>query len=252
MNVTLPPVLLTSCVYISDHAVRLTNPTDRINYTLESIERWLSIVPSIRLVVCDNSGFDFSQAVKERFPNADIENIFFVADTNLVKYHGKGYGEGEIIKYALQNSNYLKQADFFAKCTAKLWVENFNECLNEWNGRFLCKATFLNVFSIKKTQFNHIDTRFYLANKDFYLKYLLTAHLDLGGTTGMSIEDRFRDVILMNKMNRVIFNSPPVIGGVGGGTGKYYNTRLSKKIKEILRSRLVKLNPSFRHLVNYD
>lgn len=252
MNATLPPVLLTSCVYISDHAVKLTDPTDRINYTLESIEKWLTIVPGIRLVVCDSSGFDFSQAVKERFPHADIENIFFVADKNLVKYHGKGYGEGEIIKYALQNSNYLRQADFFAKCTAKLWVENFNECLDEWNGNFLCKATFTNVFSIKKTRFNHVDTRFYLTNKDFYLKYFLTAHLDLGGATGIGIEDSFRDVILMNKMKGVIFNSPPIIGGVGGGTGKYYNTRFSKKIKEILRARLVKLNPSFRHLVNYD
>jgi len=134
--------------------------------------------------------------------------------------------------------------------TAKLWVENFLECLNEWNGNFLCNVTFSNVFSIKKTYLNHIDTRFYLASKDFYAEYLATAHLNLGGTTGMSIEDSFREVILLNKMKGVIFNTPPVIGGVGGGTGKYYNTKPSKIIKEKLRSKLVKLNPSFRDLFN--
>lgn len=250
MNATLPPVLLTSCIYISDFAVTLTDPTDRINYTLESIEKWLNIAAGVHLVVCDSSGFVFSPLVKEKFPQADIECLSFVADKNLVKYHGKGYGEGEIIRHALQHSTHLKQADYFAKCTAKLWVENFKECLNEWNGNFLCKATFTKVFSIKKTRLDHIDTRFYLVNKKFYLKYLVNAHVNLGGTTGMSIEDSFRDVILNNQMTGVIFNTPPVIGGVGGGTGKYYNTKYSKRIKENLRSKLVKLNPSFRDLFN--
>lgn len=251
MNNALPPVLLTSCVYISDYAVKLTDPTDRYNHTLESIEKWLSIYPGIRLVVCDNSGFDFSQAVNEKFPEANIECLFFVCDKKLVQYHGKGYGEGEIIKYAIQNSTYLKQADFFAKCTAKLWVENFNECIIEWNGDFLCNANFSNVFSFRKTYFNHVDTRFYLVSKDFYLKNLLTAHLNLGGATGIGIEDNFRDTVLANKLAGVVFYSPPVIAGKGGGTGKYYNTKLPKRIKEVLRSRLVQLNKSFRHLFNY-
>lgn len=250
MTATLPPVLLTSCIYISDYAVKLTEPTERINYTLESIEKWLSIVPNVQLVVCDSSGFDFSPLVKKKFPHALIECLCFVADKNLVKYHGKGYGEGEIIRHALQESIYLKQADFFAKCTAKLWVENFSECLKEWNGIFLCKATFSNVFSFKKTRWDHVDTRFYLVSRDFYSKYLLNAHLNLGGTTGMSIEDSFRDVITTNNMRSVIFNTPPVIGGVGGGTGKYYNTKGSKIIKENLRSKLVQLSPSFRNLFN--
>lgn len=250
MNVNLPPVLLTSCIYIADHAVKLTDPTERINYTLESIEKWLSIVPGIRLVVCDSSGFDFAPAVKEKYPRADIECLFFVADKNLVQYHGKGYGEGEIIRHALQNSNYLKHAPFFAKCTAKLWVENFKECLDEWNGKFLCKGTFSNVFSFKKTRFDHIDTRFYLVSKDFYFKYLIDAHINLGGTTGLSIEDNFRDVVLLNKMEGVMFNTPPVIGGVGGGTGKYYNIKLSKLIKENIRLLLVKSSPLYKHLFN--
>lgn len=250
MNSALPPVLLTSCIYIADYAVKLTEPTDRIKYTLESIEKWLSIAPGIRLVVCDSSGFDFSPLVKERFPGANLECLFFMADKNLVQYHGKGYGEGEIIRHALQNSVYLAQADFFAKCTAKLWVENFKECLKEWNGKFLCKATFSNVFSIKKTILDHIDTRFYLVNRNFYLKYLATAHINLGGTTGMGIEESFRDVILENQMKGVIFNTPPLIGGVGGGTGKYYNIRRHKRLKENLRYQLVRLSPRWKALFN--
>ncbi len=246
-----PPVLLTSCVYVADQtAVNLNDPEDRITHTLESIDRWLHIAPGIRLVICDSSGYDFSQKTSQLFPDADIEFIAFEADRALVKLHGKGYGEGEIVNYALQHSIYLKRSDSFAKCTAKLWVVNFQECVQEWNGKFLCKVTFSNVFSFKKTYFNHVDTRFYLVKKDFYLKYFSKAHLDLGGSSGLGIEDTFRKIVLENNMEKIIFDSPPVIGGVGGGTGKYYNTKWSKRIKEILRSKLVKVNPAFRQLFN--
>ena len=250
MTQPLPPVLLTSCIYIADHAVKLVDPTERINYTLESIEKWLAIAPGAPLVVCDSSGFDFTALANEKFPYKNIECLSFIADQALVKYHGKGYGEGEIVRYALANSSYLKQADFFAKCTAKLWVENFKACLEEWNGSFLCRATFLNVFSIKKTVLDHIDTRFYLVSKDFYLKYLLNAHVNLGGTTGMGIEESFRDIMLSNNIVGMIFRTPPVIGGVGGGTGQYYNIRKSKTLKENLRYKMIRLNPHWKLLFN--
>lgn len=250
MKASRPPVLLTSCIYIADHSVQLKDPTDRITHTIESIEEWLKISPETCLVVCDSSGFDFSPLVREKFPHAAIECLHFEAQKELVRRHGKGYGEGEIIKFAVQNSTYIQQADYFAKCTAKLWVENFQQCLKEWNGVFLCKATFSKVFSLKKTCFDHVDTRFYLVSKDFYWKYLSDAHLNLGKATGISIEDNFRDVVLNQNLQKVLFCNPPVIAGVGGATGKYYNRKLSKRIKEILRSRLVQLNPAFKHLFN--
>ena len=129
-------------------------------------------------------------------------------------------------------------------------MENFSDCIAEWNGRLPCKPTFSHVFSLKKIWLNHIDTRFYIANREFYQKYFSAAHLNLGGDAGMSIEDCFCDIILENNMKGVLFSTPPVIGGVGGGTGKDYNTRFSKKLKEVLRSKLTQLHPSFRHLYN--
>ena len=170
MKSNLPPILLTSCVIVSDHSVSLKDENSRIRLTIESIEKWLAISSDLRLVICDGSNFDFSKIATEKFPQANIECLFFENDRKSVGLYGKGYGEGEIVKYALQNSVYLKESDFFAKCTAKLWVENFFECLKCWNGTFLCKGYFSNVFLLKKTQFSYVDTRFYLVNKSFYLK----------------------------------------------------------------------------------
>lgn len=244
----LPPILLTSCVIVSDHSVSLKDENSRIRLTIESMEKWLAISPDLRLVICDGSNFDFSRIVLEKFPGAHIECLFFQNNKELVTLHGKGYGEGEIVNYALQNSACLKGSDFFAKCTAKLWVENFLECLQGWNGTFLCKGYFSDVFSFKRTQFSYVDTRFYLVKKSFYLKNLASTYLNVGGERGLSLEHCFRDVILEKKYSKVLFNVPAVICGVGGGSGTYYKNNLKRRLKESIRLRIVRRNMSFNYL----
>jgi len=248
MSPNLPPILLTSCVKVSDHSVSLKDENDRIKFTIESIEKWLAISPDFRLVICDGSNFDFSKIVIERFPEADIECIYFQNNKEMVGVYGKGYGEGEIVRYAISNSAYLKESDYFAKCTSKLWVENFFDCIKSWNGRFLTKGYFSDVFSFKNTQFSYIDTRFYLVSKSFYLQNLESEYLNVGGERGLSLEHCFRNVILKNGFENVLFNVPPVICGVGGGSGKYYKNNLKRRVKEVIRLWLVKRNKRFNNL----
>lgn len=247
MNSPYPPILLTSCVTVSDHSVSLKDERARIRLTLESIENWLAISSDLRLVICDGSNYDFSGMVLERFPKANIECIFFQNNENMVSLYGKGYGEGEIVRYAIFNSAYLKESDFFAKCTAKLWVENFIECLKCWNGTFVGKGYFSDVFSFRKTQFSYIDTRFYLVNKLFYLDNLDSAYLNVREDRGHSLEHCFRDVVSNNNY-KILFNVPPVICGVGGGSGKYYKNNLKRRIKEVIRLWLVRRDKRFTDL----
>jgi hypothetical protein len=248
MDPRLPPVLLTSCVIVSDHSVNLKDKDDRIELTLQSIDKWLAIAPDLRLVICDGSNFDFSGIVAERYPAANIECLFFQNDSEKVGTYGKGYGEGEIVNYAIANSAYLGESDYFAKCTAKLWVENFLDCVSGWNGTCLCKGYFADVFSLKRTRFDYIDTRFYLVSRSFYAQYFASVYLNVGGERGLSLEHCFRDAILEDRLSGVLFNVPPVICGVGGGTGTYYKNNLKRKIKEAIRLQIVKSNPSFAHL----
>lgn len=247
MNQNFPPILFTSCVIISDHSVALKAEDERVKLTIESIEHWLSISPELRLVICDGSNFDFSTIVREKFPHAQIECLHFQNNRDLVAVHGKGFGEGEITNYALQHSKFLGEADFFGKCTSKLWVENFLDCLAQWNGKFLCKGVFEQVFSFRPTEFSYVDTRFYLADKSFYQAHLSKAYLNVGDQQGLSLEHCFMNVILENKFEHVLFNNPPVICGVGGGSGKYYKNNFKRRVKERFRAWLAKQQPSFRH-----
>ena len=242
----LPPLLLTSSAVAMDPTVALKDQESRIFHTLESIGKWAQISPTNKFVICDGSGFDFAPLIRRHYPDLNIECIFFMNDAALIAKHGKGYGEGEIIRYALLNSQYLQESDWFAKCTAKLWVTNFMACTKEWNSQFLCKAFFANVFSQKQTALEYIDTRFYLVTKDFYLKNFSNIYVNLGLDDGSSIEGEFLKQIYRLNLKKFLFRTDPIISGVGGGSGKYYNTSYFRRLKDELRLKLASINSQFR------
>lgn len=246
----LPTLLLTSSAIAHDTSVKLIDTASRIEHTLESIEHWRSIAPHLEIVVCDGSGHDFGPEVQQRFPGHPIECLAFENDRERVARQGKGYGEGEIIRFALKHSTRLQRADSFIKCTGKLWVTNVQDCLAEWQGGLLAFACFENVFSMKPSRLAYIDTRFYIVDKGFYHHHLEDAHLDVGGSEGLSIEDCFRDVILNRGLTGVLFRTLPEVHGVGGGSGTYYKNNLRRRLKGRLRQRLVQNRPEFAALFN--
>lgn len=236
----IPPLLLTSSAIPFDLSGRLNHPALRIKYTLESVEEWLLREPTLKIVICDGSGFDFSDLMKSRFPKVNIECLSFINDSTQIAIHGKGFGEGEIIRYAIQHSKVLQESEAFMKCTAKLWVANSQQCLSQWNEQFLCNAYFADVFSFKKIKIKFIDTRFYITRKNIYLQYFLDAHSNLGNIPKQSIEDVFLNVIINNGMGGVLFSTPPVVCGVGGGSGKYYKQGVVRILKDKLRARIAR------------
>jgi hypothetical protein len=244
------PILLTSSVVAMDTSVELRDQNLRISYTLESLKEWIRIAPKNKFVLCDGSGYDFSHLVKVHFPDAYIECLFFKNQVDMVRLHGKGYGEGEIISHALAHSTYLKESTCFAKCTAKLWVDNYQKCMLEWNGKFLCKAYFSNVFSWKPVKLEYIDTRFYLIDKNIYMNYFSNAHLLSNPSNKVVIEEEFLKIALKEKLSHIFFRTPPVVCGVGGGSGLYYKNSSLRRAKEILRLMIVSANSKFQFLFN--
>jgi len=245
-----PPILFTSSVVAMDDTVFLKDKSARIFHTLEAIGMWEKIAPHHKFVICDGYGYDFTNMIGESFPNLDIECLAFCNDSDKVKLRGKGFGEGEIILYALMHSRYLKESTSLAKCTSRLWVDNFQACIQEWNGQFLCKAYFSNVFSFKLTTLKYIDTRFYLTDKFFYIKNFSHIHKNLSATQGLNLEQTFLKVLNERGLKNYIFKEPPVISGMSGGAGVYYNTSIYRRIKEVLRSIIIRLGLEYRNLFN--
>ncbi len=243
------PILLSSSVIAYDNSVALTDTHLRIQLTIASIHEWLKIDAALPIVVCDGSNYDFSPAVREEFPGALIECLHFQNDQQLVREFGRGYGEGEIVKYAINNSKFINEFDCFAKCSAKLWVTNFLRCAADWNGCARFKAVFSNVFSpFNNTSFEYIDTRFYIVSLGYYRMQLENAHQAIDIGIGHGLEQCFHDVFLAQKLSHYLFNLPPIICGVGGGTGISYNNSRLRIIKEKIRLSLAKNTPQFNDL----
>ena len=246
----LPPLLLTSCVVVSAPFTKLTDQHLRIALTLKSIENWLNIAGDMTIVVCDGSNYDFTREVSEKFQGANIECIFFKNNSELVSAYGKGYGEGEIINHALAHSIHLKKADYFAKCTSRLWVKNFKQLNKKWNNVFLCECNFSGYSRIKSLTFENVDTRFYIVNKVFYIENFASAYLNVRDEKGHYLEHCFKDVVLKKKMVGFMFPDAPVVEGVSGSSGLGQEFFLKFYFKSILKRLIFKINRPYANLIS--
>lgn len=247
-----PPILLTSSVIAMDQSVCLKSPDSRIFHTIEAIDKWLSIYPQGKYILCDGSGFDFSNLIQNRFPGANIECLCFINSEQLVREYGKGYGEGEIILHALNHSKFLNESEWFVKCTAKLWVKNFSSCINNWNEKILCHAFFSNIYSFKKVNIEYIDTRFYVVDKKFYLENLSHIHNHIDRDQGVGIEEKFLCTVSCLGLQKILFSVPPIVCGVGGGSGKYYKNSRIRQLKDLLRCKLASRLEDYKKLFTLE
>ena len=246
------PILITSSIIPHDTGVKLSDPQQRLFHAIESIEQWIRVAPGSRLILCDGSNFDFRSIIKEKFPNAEVECLFFENDHSKIITYGRGYGEGEIVKFALKHSDFLRETDAFAKCSSKLWVENYAECLANWRDECLFSGVFNNIFSISKPiEMIQVDTRFYISSIQFYLTNLIEAHQKIRKSVGFGLENSFHEILIEKKQKRYLFPSPPIIKGVGGGTGEYYKDTQLRVLKEKIRFSFARRSLEFRDLFGF-
>lgn len=227
----LPPLLITSSIRVSANDALLRDEGERLQYTLQYLNCWIAKFPELKVVICDGSGFDLSEKVKEQFPGSNIECLSFMNDVGAVSAFGKGYGEGEIINYALDNSLILRGEKVFAKITSKMWVKNFVQCLQMWRGNFLGMPILAMDQTFSSVALDRIDTRFYISDIDFYRKHFSKAYLRVRDAEGYFLEHSFKDVIMESKMSKFGFPITPNIEGISGSLAKDFRTLIPLDLK---------------------
>lgn len=241
-------LLITSAVTPNDPtSVKLNSFEERKFYTLESIKRWVKLIPNIRLVICDGSNYNFKDDLIAS--NINIENIECLAfqnDDKAVAILGKGYGESTIINYSLQYSKLLNEVDYFAKCTGKLVVENFSKVVPSDGDYEHC---FIPNFQWQTNKFSlnliDIDTRFFLVKKTFYLENFTNIYDNK--SPNQSIEALFLDKLIELELDHFLFARKPIISGMSGGSGKLYNTKYYRVLKDRLKYFFYKKSAFYRN-----
>ncbi|MCI9368900.1 MAG: hypothetical protein HFH65_00990 [Lachnospiraceae bacterium] len=190
-----------------------------------------------KIIFCENSGYNYEgwEEIENyaKRNNKDIELLSFNGNIKEIKKRGKGYGEGEIIKYVIQNSSFLKNEKNFVKITGRLTVRNLDKILFKIDqNKIYIKTLAVNYKS------NLADTRFFIMPVNLYRCLFLELYQSVEDEKGKYIEKIYTDFIIKNNITVSDFPIFPIISGVSGSTGRIYH---ENKFKFYIKNFLLKI-----------
>ena len=113
--------------FLRQTAIRLNQYLDSLKYAIRNYHT------VGKIVFAENTGFNYNY--QEIYDLAavckkEIEILVFRGTIEKIILQGKGYGEGEILQYLLNNSRLIKNAVSFIKLTGRLTVTNFDQVIS--------------------------------------------------------------------------------------------------------------------------
>jgi hypothetical protein len=174
-----------------------------------------------RIVIADATGgelLDTEDIRLLKMMNVEVEQISYQQNNELIKAKGKGYAEGQLIKFALENSNFLNDASYFYKCTGKIYCRNFQE-IDMIIRKNNIKTIFWRHLGNGIPSYNWADTRFFFTTRDFCQESLIPAYLN--ADDNVAAAEHYVYKLLDNKLSKG--NAlRPLLSGFAGGSGKQY------------------------------
>lgn len=240
-------LLLTGCINPNGMSyTTLSNIEERRNQYIEAINYYLSNT-RYPIVFTENSGTDISFLFSKAILSGRMEYLTF--NGNQDKERGKGYGECEIIQFALDNSNIIQSNhnQLIAKITGRLIVKNIKTitCIHT----LLCpKHT---VFCSFNSDLSFPDSRFFIAPSSFF-NLLIRSKETINDLKGYYFEHALCDML---KEEKEVIYSPfflyPQIIGMSGSTGIQYSGKkqsfsFAYKFARYSLSQLIKFNRLYR------
>ena len=240
-------LLITGAIDISNFAVpfvKIIDLEERLQQYLDSLEHAINHYSEVdSIVFCENTNYkhdysDLQEKAKKR--GKELEILTFQGDYETLQKKGKGYGEGEIIKYALNHSAILAKSDCFYKLTGRVVVENMNQIMRS--------TTAENAFIFsplhERNTYKYVRTLFYKVSTSFYKQTLIDAYLDVDDFRNMYLEHVFFD--RLRDSSTTSFRIYPKFIGISASDGK---TSYALSRKELRRN---KLFAKFGFLDNYS
>jgi hypothetical protein len=199
-----------------------------------------------RVVLCDGTGADGQlQVIVPLFSEhgIEVEVLGFDQGRDSVVEFGKGYGEATIIRYALKNSEFLREAGGFFKVTGRVFVPGFDRLAEAVHARvptFMLDLGPVRRAAIRGAQhlvapqmWNSrgarlqkwlnpgVSTVFWHAPKDYFIRHLLPAYLSARDRDGRFVELTLLPPLIQNGVKR--FSAPVELVGESGSNDACYS-----------------------------
>jgi hypothetical protein len=197
---------------------------------MEGLLAWLEDPEIKRIVFVKNCGLRIRPEVLVNAASSHGKELEFlqVNSSPRTVIQGKGYGEGDLIRQALERSTALQEADAFMKVTGKLYAPGWEKVfsgsgdgefyesvphgkplahliLRLWTRPFYQHEAGSRLMGFLKrrlrvpwevvaaTPRGWIDTRMYRVNKEFYRENLLGSHRRVQDALNYTLENAFFD-----------------------------------------------------------
>jgi len=215
-------ILLTGCInpngmpftLLTDISERQKQYVDAIHYYINNTD--------YRIVFCENSNTDISPLFKNE--QGRLEILTFAGNQD--KQRGKGYGETEIIEYALHQSSFIQDACIIIKITGRLIVTNICQILKSLN----YKHDFVTCLFHSNLKF--ADSRIICGTTSFYKEFLKNKGC-LNDSEGIFFEHVLASTVLDSSICFIPFSEEPLITGISGTTGELYKDVTTNKKKTV-------------------
>lgn len=212
-------ILITGCIKVNHKVpfLEFKDQNKRLREYLLTL-KWAAKEKMItEIVFCENSGYkyNFEKYVNQINPEIPFEYLTFKGDEKMAIIRGKGYGEGEIIKYALKNSMFLNKCDIFCKITGKLRIKNLSLLGIQRNCNMFMNYKFSKA----------VDTRFYVIKRKDYEMYLKDAYKEVRDRAGNYLESVFYRNLKAHHVKYRCFLQVPQVEGISGSVGRAYDSR---------------------------
>lgn len=216
---------------------QITNAQVRLDQYIRNINRLIESRAFDVIIFCENTNYVFDHtALLEKAGNnkVEIEFLRFTGNYSKVSELGKGYGEGEIIKYAIENSKYLKENAVFYKLTGRIFITNIKQIVRMDQQKDV-------IFIKAQRTASVIDARFFKTSVTFFKEHLISVFTEVNDH-----QKNYLEMVYFKKLSKVDgiqkFSEFPKFTGLSGSTGEKYDQSAYEYLKYSLLLRFGFLN----------
>jgi len=225
-------LLLTACVNPNKMAfTALQDREERLVQYITSVYYYYTHT-NFPIILCNNSGDDFGDTFKN-LKKDRFEYLFFDGN-NYNRSLGKGYGEFNIIKTAVQRSRFINTDTIIIKITGRIIIPNLKHIINKTrkmsgfdNNTVLARISPDSPFAYSEC----------IVGPSSFFKMLSCQENIINDTTGYYFEHLLFDTLIHSNTSYCPFTSPLRKVGVSGTTNtKYYNghSEIITQLEEVI------------------
>lgn len=219
-------ILLTGCINPNGMSfTSLTDVNERQKQYIHAINYYLGKT-NCKIIFCENSNTDICPFFNHNEYKKRLEILTFSGNQD--KQRGKGYGEAEIIEYALLHSSFIHPNNIIIKITGRLIVNNVNQILQTLKYK---KKDF--VLCLFHSDLTFADSRIILATTSFYEEFLHNKN-KINDNDGMYFEHVLSSSVLNSSIPYIPLSDEPLITGESGSTGEIYQSHATDTKQRLL------------------